>query len=130
LQVDVIVAAGPLLGALKPATSTIPIVMAGAEDPVGLGLIRSLAHPGENFTGLSNQAVELAAMRLELRKEIVPGVAPVAVLWDRAALLSWQAAKAAAREGGWKLLSLEVRHVGDIDGALKAATRARGRSPS
>ena len=59
LQVDVIVAAGPALAALKQATSTIPVVMAGAEDPVGLGVVKSLAQPGGNFTGLSNQSVAL-----------------------------------------------------------------------
>jgi len=60
LQVHVIVAAGPALAACKQATSTLPIVMAGAEDPVGLGVIQSLARPGTNFTGLSNQSVEVS----------------------------------------------------------------------
>jgi putative ABC transport system substrate-binding protein len=125
LQVDVIVAGGPLLAALKQATSTIPIVMGGAEDPVGLGLVQSLGHPGGNFTGLSNQGVELTGKRLSLLKELVPGTAPVAVLWDRAALPNWQAVEAAARERGWKLMSLEVRDAGEIEGALKTAAGAR-----
>jgi putative ABC transport system substrate-binding protein len=125
LQADVIVAAGPMLPALKQATSTIPIVMAGAVDPVGDGLVQSLGHPGRNFTGLSNQAVEVTGKRLELLKELVPTAALVAVLWDRTGLLQWQAAEAAARERGWKLLSLEIRDAGEIEGAFRAATDAR-----
>src|SRR5262245_8320669 len=82
LQVDVIVASGPTLLALKQSTSTIPIVMGGAEDPVGQGLVQSLGHPGGNFTGLSNQATETSAKRLELLKDLVPGTELVAVLWD------------------------------------------------
>ena len=114
-----------MLPALKQATSTIPIIMLGAVDPVGEGLVQSLGHPGGNFTGLSNQSVELTGKRLELLKELVPAAAPVAVLWDRTAVLSWQAAEAAARERGWKLLSLEVRDAGELEGAFKAATGAR-----
>jgi putative ABC transport system substrate-binding protein len=125
LQVDVIVASGPMLLALKQATSTIPIVMGGAIDPMGQGLVRSLGHPGGNFTGLSLQSVETTAKRLELLKEIVSSAGPVAVLWDRTVLLHWQAAEAAARERGWKLLPLEVREVSEIEGAFRAATAAR-----
>ena len=125
LQVDVIVAGGPTLPALKQATSTIPIVMVGSDDPVGRGLVRSLGHPGGNFTGMSRQGVEITGKRLELLKEMVPDTAPVGVLWDRTGLLSWQAAEAAARVRGWKLLSLEIRDAGEIEGAFKAATGAR-----
>ncbi len=126
LQVDVIVAGGPALPALKQATSTIPVVMMGAPDPVGDGFAQSLGRPGGNFTGLSSQSVETTGKRLELLKELVPGAAPVAVFWDRRVnLLSWQAAEAAARERGWKLLSLEIRDAGEIEGAFKAATGAR-----
>ena len=125
LQVDVIVAGGPTLPALKQATSTIPVVMAGAGDPVDQGFVQSLGRPGGNFTGLSLQSIELTGKRLELLKELVPGAAPVAVLWHRAGLRSWQAAEAAARERGWKLLSLEIRDAGEIEGAFKAATDAR-----
>jgi putative ABC transport system substrate-binding protein len=125
LRVDVIVGAGPTLAALKQATSTIPIVMTGAGDPVAGGLVQSLARPGGNITGLSLQMRETTGKRLELLKEIVPGAAPVAVLWDRTSLLSWQAAEAAARERGWKLLSLEIRDAGEIEGAFKTATGAR-----
>ena len=125
LRVDVIVSGGPTLPALKQATSTIPIVMTGG-DPVGQAFVQSLARPGGNFTGLSNQGPETTGKRLELLKELAPGAAPVAVVWDRRmSLLSWQAAEAAARERGWKLLSLEVRDAGEIEGAFKAATGAR-----
>jgi putative ABC transport system substrate-binding protein len=99
--------------------------MGGAGDPVGQGLVRSLGHPGGNFTGLSTQGVETTGKRLELLKELVPAAALVAVLWNRASLLFWQAAEAAARERGWKLLSLEIRDAGEIEGAFKAATNAR-----
>jgi len=125
LRVDVIVAAGPALAALKQATSTIPVVMAGAEDPVGLGVVKSLGHPGTNFTGLSNQAVEASVKKLELLKEIVPGPAAVAVLWDPQSLLSWRALETAARQRGWKLLSFEVRDLAAVETAIKAAAGAR-----
>ena len=68
LQVDVIVAAGPMLSALKQTTSTIPVVMAGSGDPVGQRYVQSLGHPGGNFTGLSLQGVEVTGKRLELLK--------------------------------------------------------------
>ncbi len=125
LQVHVIVAAGPALAACQQATSTLPIVMAGAEDPVGLGVVKSLARPGTNFTGLSNQNVETTVKKLEMLKQIVPSTAPVAVLWDPAALLSWQALQAAARQRGWKLLSFEVHDAAEIEAAIRAAASAK-----
>lgn len=128
LHVDVIVASGLLLPALKRATLTIPIVMAAAPDPVRDGFVQSLAHPGGNFTGLSlgaGQAGELTGKRLELLKELVPAAALVAVLWDRSGLPGRQAAEAVARQKGWKLMSIELRGAGEIEGAFKAATSAR-----
>jgi putative ABC transport system substrate-binding protein len=125
LQVDVIVAPGPALPALKQATSTIPIVMAASSDPVGLGYVQSLGHPGGNITGLSLQSIEITGKRIELLKALVPSAGLVAVLWDRASFLYWQAAEGAARERGWKLLSLEIRDAGEIDGVFRAATGAR-----
>ena len=124
LQVDVIVASGPALPALKQATATIPIVMAAVDDPVSSGYVRGLARPGGNITGLSFGGRDLHAKRLELLKEIVPGVAPVAVIWQ-GSVPGWQAADTAARARGWKLLSLEVRGPDDIDAAFKAAADAR-----
>jgi hypothetical protein len=83
LQVDVILAAGPALPALKQATSTIPVIMTATLDPVRQGFVRSLGHPGGNLTGFSLQSVETVGKRLELLKELVPSGAPVAVLWDQ-----------------------------------------------
>jgi putative ABC transport system substrate-binding protein len=128
LQVDVIVAPGPILPALKQATSTIPIVMAAGPDPVGDGFVRSLGRPGGNFTGLSLQEIETTGKRLELLKELVPSAVPVAVLWNNVNPNSpryWQAAEAAARKRGWKLLKLEIRDAGELEGAFKTAMSAR-----
>ncbi len=125
LDLDVIVGAGPSLHAIKQATSTIPVVMASSDDPVSAGLVRSLAHPGGNFTGISSQSIETTGKRLELLKELAPGAAPVAVLWHRDHIVHWQAAQAAARTRGWKLLSIEIRDAGEIDAAFKAASDGR-----
>jgi putative tryptophan/tyrosine transport system substrate-binding protein len=85
LKVDVIMAAGTLAPlAAKRATSTIPIVMMAAGDPVGSGLVTSLARPGGNVTGMSLMAPDLGGKRLELVKEVLPGVSRVAVLWNAA----------------------------------------------
>jgi len=128
LAVDVIVAPGPYLPALKRATSTIPIVMAAGSDPVGDGYARSLSRPGGNITGLSLQEIETTGKRLELLKELVPSAAPVAVLWNNVTPHSaryWQAAEAAAEKRGWKLLKLEIRDAGEIERAFKTAAAAR-----
>jgi len=99
--------------------------MAGAEDPLGQGLVRSLGRSGGNFTGLSNHSIELYRKRLELLKELVPTAGLVAVLRDPTGMGGWQVAEATARERGWKLLSLEVNSPGQIEGAFKAAKSAR-----
>ncbi len=125
LPVDLIVAAGPALPALQQATTTIPIVMTGSADPVGQGFVRSLARPGGNITGLSLQSVDTTGKRLELLGEVVRPMTLVAVLWDRYSLLNWQEAQAAARQRGWKLLSLEIRDPAEIDAALAKASEAR-----
>src|SRR5262249_22929707 len=81
LKVDVIVTSGTsLIAAAMQATSVIPIVFAAAGDPVGTGLVASLARPGGNVTGLSNQVPDLAGKRLELLREIVPGLGRLAIL--------------------------------------------------
>ena len=125
LDLDVIVGAGPSLHALKQATSSIPVVMASSDDPVSAGLVQSLARPGGNFTGMSSQGSETTPKRLELLKELVPGAAPVAVLWHGDHIVHWQGAQAAARTRGWKLLSIEIRDAGEIDAAFKAASDGR-----
>jgi len=84
-KVDVIVVVSTVAAqAAKRATSTIPIVMAIVGDPVGSGLVTSLAHPGGNVTGLSTMMADLSAKRLQLLKEAIPRVARVAVLWNPA----------------------------------------------
>src|SRR5215468_2417391 len=81
LKVDIIVTSGtPAVMALKQATSVIPIVFAQAGDPVANNLVASLARPGGNITGLSNQTRELAGKRLELLREVVPGLQRLAIL--------------------------------------------------
>jgi ABC-type uncharacterized transport system substrate-binding protein len=81
LNPEVIITNGtPAIKALKNATRTIPVVMAGVGDPVGIGLVESLARPGGNLTGLSVLAPELSGKRLELLKEVVPGLSRVAVI--------------------------------------------------
>jgi putative ABC transport system substrate-binding protein len=127
LRVDVIVAVAASLAAVKQATSTIPIVMPGVSDPVGQGYVKSLARPGGNFTGLSFLLLELIGKRLELLKQLVPtpAPAPVAVLWGRSYPQSWEAAQDAAREQQWKLLSLPIQDVDEIEAAFSAATKAR-----
>ena len=82
LQVDVIVAGGTQVNlAAKKTTSTIPIVMANADDPLGSGLVQSLARPGTNVTGLSSMSLELNGKRLELLREAFPKARRLVVLW-------------------------------------------------
>ena len=82
-KVDVIVVGSAVAAqAVQRATSTIPIVMAAVADPVGSGLVASLAHPGGNVTGLAPMTVELSAKRLQLLKEAIPRLTRVAVLWN------------------------------------------------
>jgi putative ABC transport system substrate-binding protein len=125
LKVDVIVAVAASLPVVQRATSTIPVVFPGAPDPVGQRYVRSLASPGGNLTGLSFQMVELVGKRLELLKQLVPSKAPVGVLWDRADASAWQSASAAARGRDWKLLSLPIQDITELDSALKTAMTAR-----
>jgi putative ABC transport system substrate-binding protein len=85
LNVDVIVALGTLAPlAAKRATTTIPIVMANAGDPLGSGLVTSLARPDGNVTGMSLMAPDLGAKRLELLKEVLPRISRVGILWNAA----------------------------------------------
>ncbi len=129
LKVNIIVAAVNTDAlAAKNATRTIPIVVASAGDPVAIGLVASLAHPGGNITGLSQISPELAGKRLELLKEIVPKLSRVAVLWNpqgTTSPLSWKEIQLPARELGVQLHSLEVRSSSDFDKAFEDATRAR-----
>jgi len=132
LKVDVIVASGTLAAlAAKQATSTLPIVFNPAGDPVGSGLVTSLARPGGNVTGLSAFAPELIGKRLELLKQAVPGVSRVAVLWqpgafgERAEMDTLKRAEVAARDLGVPLQFVEARGPADFDRAFSDMTRAR-----
>jgi ABC-type uncharacterized transport system substrate-binding protein len=119
LNVDVIVGGGTLGPlAAKRATSTIPVVMAAAGDPVGTGLVANLGRPEGNVTGLSNLGSELSGKRLQLLKEIVPGLSRVAVLWNSAnvvAAFAMRETEAAARTLGLQVQSLEVRGSNSAD---------------
>jgi putative ABC transport system substrate-binding protein len=127
LNVDVIVAIGTLAPiAAKQATTTIPIVMTGAGDPLGSGLVASLAKPGGNVTGLSLMSPELAGKRLELLKEVIPGLTRIAVLWNAAnpyPATVFAQTRLAAGKLGIEVQSLEVRSPDDLDGALEDALR-------
>jgi len=131
LKVDVIVAQGPPAPeAAQRATSTIPIVMTVHQDPVGSGLVASLARPGRNVTGLSVLTTELVGKRLQLLKEAVPGISRVAVLLDPThptAALQLREAEVAARSLKVQLQVLEARAPGDFAGAFSAMTNGRAR---
>jgi putative ABC transport system substrate-binding protein len=126
LKADVIVAGGTLAPlAAKRITSTIPIVMTSAGDPLGSGLVASLARPGGNVTGLSVMSPALGAKRLELLKEVAPNLSRTAVLWNAAnpySELVFNETAGAAQTLGIKLQSLEVRGPADFDTVLVAAT--------
>jgi putative ABC transport system substrate-binding protein len=126
LKVDVIVATGGAVLAAQKAGATIPIVVAGASDPVGSGLVSSLARPEGNISGLSLMTPDLDGKRLELLKEAVPKVARVAFLWDRTQRrgnLTLTDMEAVAKALGVKLLSLDVRGLEDFDSAFARAKR-------
>jgi putative ABC transport system substrate-binding protein len=129
LKVDVIVAAATQnVAAAKQATRTIPIVMTDAANPVGTGLVASLARPGGNVTGLSVLTPEMVGKQLELLKELVPGVSRVAVLWNptRAEhLLLLREAAGAGRSLGLQLQLLEARGPDDLERAFSTMTRER-----
>ena len=130
LDVDVIVSGGTLGPlAAKGATATIPIVMAAAGDPLGSGLVASLARPGGNVTGLSLMAPDLGGKRLELLKESLPDrISRVAVLWNAAnpyPAFVFKETQRAAHALGIEILSLEVRGPDDLDSALEAAVQQR-----
>jgi putative tryptophan/tyrosine transport system substrate-binding protein len=128
LRVDlIIVPTTPAALAAKHAAQTVPIVITSAIDPVGAGLLASLARPGGNITGLSALPPELSGKRLELLKEVVPGMTRVAVLWNAANPANasvWQETQAAAHALGLRLHSQEVRGPQDLDGAFALMAQA------
>jgi putative ABC transport system substrate-binding protein len=128
LRVDVIVGEGAgAIGAAKNASTTIPIVMAHVNDPIVLGLVANLAHPGGNITRISNLSPELSGKRLELLKEVIPKVYRVAVLAYRGAAMqtSIKATEAAAQSLRLQLQLLEVKAPDEIESAFDAAIKHR-----
>jgi putative ABC transport system substrate-binding protein len=124
-KVDVIVAGGPTVDAVRRATTKIPVVMVGgAVDPVEEKLVRSLAAPGGNITGLTLQQVDVVGKRLELLKEVVPGPEPIGVLWEETSIGSWRATLSAAAARGWKLLPYKTSNRSAIEPACAAAKAA------
>jgi putative ABC transport system substrate-binding protein len=123
LKVDVIVARGTQATlAAKKATTTIPIVMTGSSDPVGTGLVTSLARPGVNVTGMSILAPDLAQKRLELLRRVLP-VSRVGVLWNptnAGNVNEWEQTKTAAHRLKMTLVSREVRQPKEIHRAFKS----------
>jgi putative tryptophan/tyrosine transport system substrate-binding protein len=128
LPVDIIVAiAAPAAQAAKLSTHTVPIVML-AGDALGSGLVASLARPGGNITGLSLMSPDHVRKRFELLKEVVPGLARVAVLWNPANPAKgpeWREMQVAARASGVRLDSREVRAFEDVERAFAAMMQER-----
>jgi len=124
LKVDLIVApTTPAVMAAKQATSLIPIVIATADDPVGTGLVASLARPGGNVTGLSNQISDTSPKRLELLREVVPGLRRLAILFNvgnPGAVLDIREFEAAVRMFGLEALTFEIRRAEDIAPGFEA----------
>jgi len=123
LKVDAIVTSGtPSVLALMQATSSIPIVFVAVGDPVANGLVKSLARPGGNVTGLSNQTRDLAGKRVEILREVIPGLRRLAILanvGNDAVVLEMRDAQAAARTLGYEVTTLEIRRSEDIAPAFE-----------
>jgi putative ABC transport system substrate-binding protein len=123
LKVDVIVTVGSAVAATKQVTSTIPIVFAIAVDPLGSGMVDSLARPGGNATGLSVQSTELAGKRLEILREALPNLQRLAIIGDvgyAGSVLEMSEVQAAARKVGIDIELLEIRRAADIAPAFQA----------
>jgi putative ABC transport system substrate-binding protein len=127
LNVDLIVVRGtPEVLAIKNATSTIPVVMSAVVDPVGLGVAASLRRPGGNITGMSSIVTELEAKRVELLKELVPGMKRMALLGDfrnSAVTMQWEEVQMAARSLGIEAQRFDVRSAADVNRAFEVAIK-------
>jgi putative ABC transport system substrate-binding protein len=122
LKVDVIFTAGSGIAAAKQATSSIPIVFALSNDPVGSGLVASLARPGGNVTGLSTQLTDVVGKRLELMRTLIPGLRRLAIMFNAGfpdAVVEAREVQAAADNAGIKLAALELRRAEDIASAFE-----------
>lgn len=128
-KVDLIVTRGtPAALAAKNATRTIPVIITGIGDPVGQGVVASLARPGGNVTGLSAAVTDIYPKRVQLLVELVPRVARIAVLFNMsnpALPPQWAEVEKAARSRGIEPQLLDVRTVGDLEPAFDAAIRHR-----
>jgi putative ABC transport system substrate-binding protein len=122
-QVDIIVTSGPAVPAVKQATSVIPIVFPIENDPVGSGLVQSLARPGGNVTGLSLQFSDTVGKRFELLREVVPNLRRLAVMYNAgypAAVVEMDETRAVARTLGLELTTSEIRRAEDIAPVLES----------
>jgi len=124
LRVDVIVTYGtPTAAAAKKVTTAVPIVFAAAGDPVGTGLVASLARPGGNITGLSIQQTDLAGKRLEILREAFPGLRTLGIVANSgsaSAVLEMRETEAAARKYGVEVVKSEIRSLDDLEAAIEA----------
>src|SRR6516165_12013926 len=123
LKVNIIVSTGGAVPAIMRATSTIPTIFAGASDPVGAGYVTSLARPGGNVTGLSVQSPDLVGKRLELLREVLPGLRRLAVMANvgyMAAVVDMRGVQAAAGVFGLDVIPLEIKRAEDIAQAFEA----------
>jgi putative ABC transport system substrate-binding protein len=123
LKVDVIVTVGSAVPTVRQATATIPIVFAVAIDPVGSGLVTSLAKPGGNITGLSLQAAHLAGKRLEILRELIPQLRRLAIVYNAGndqTVLEMSETQAAAKTLNLEIARLEIRRMQDIASAFEA----------
>ncbi len=128
LKVDVIVTVGIAVSALKQLTSVIPIVFAAASDPVGSGLVASLAGPGGNVTALSNQSTDIVTKRCELLRAILRDLRKMAVMGNpgySAILLEMREVEAAARTLGLEIDTAKVSRAEDISPAFDAFKSSR-----
>ena len=128
-NVDVMVTAGgPAAEAARQTTTSVPIVLWGAGDPIGTGLITNVSHPGGNLTGITELSTELTSKRLQLFKEAVTGLHRIAVLWnigDRAMTLRFQEVETAAPGLQLSVMPLPIRKLDDFELAFDAMTRDR-----
>jgi putative ABC transport system substrate-binding protein len=122
----ILVTTTPAALAVKNATRTIPVVLANSIDPVGVGLVESLARPGGNITGTTQEAADIFAKRLQLLAEAIPNVSTVAVVWNAANpanARSWREVQDAARVLRISLQSREVRGPSDFERVYAEITR-------
>ena|SRR6266446_2749784 len=129
LKADVIVTAGSqATQAAKEASTTIPIVFVGVGNPIGAGFVASLARPGGNVTGVTNQFSDLNGKWLQIAREAVPGLRRVAILWspaDQSSAVSFKEAQESYPAHGVKVISAAVRSPEDVDGVFDVLSRDR-----